>query len=544
MANEVNINIGSTTDLPQTLADVNQSVVRTERVVVSSMGTTEAAFDSAARQTGTLGASFDILSGASSQLAGGVGDLGGAFESFKEIQNLNANQASEQTRKLLDVEQAMQDTKQAAGDLEQAQLDLNQAQIDSKQAAADAEQAQLDNKQALLDAETAQKAYNDAVAEFGADSSEAKQASLDLAQAQQDLKQSNIDLEQANADAAQATADVGQAQRDMSQAAIDAKTSTQDLIDAQREAEPPTVWQDMGETMSTVAPIIMGVVGVIDLLALANAALTGTWIAQAAANVGSRIAMMASAAATGVMTAAQWALNAAMTANPIGLVIVAIGALVAAIVWIATQTTWFSDLWNWIWSKIGEPVKAGWEFIWGLIQWYVGLYVGAFNAIKDALITAFRTAIDWVVGAWNWLTDLPRKLGDAFRAIGEVIFSPFKSAFNSIANAWNNTVGRLSFTVPDWVPGMGGSGFSMPRIPLLQRGGEVIRDGAAMLHKGERVIPAATHGLWGNGMTTNGAPQTVIIKFEPEEFRKWFKKNTRTFGGTGDGNVQRAWGNV
>ncbi|QIM22887.1 hypothetical protein G7075_20050 [Phycicoccus sp. HDW14] len=42
--------------------------------------------------------------------------------------------------------------------------------------------------------------------------------------------------------------------------------------------------------------------------------------------------MLAGAAATGIVTAAQWLWNAALTANPIGIVVVAIAALVAAIV--------------------------------------------------------------------------------------------------------------------------------------------------------------------------------------------------------------------
>lgn len=544
MANEVEVDIHGDSDLPKVLDDVNQAVVRTERVVVSAMGSSEEAFDSAARQSGTLGAAFDRLSGAGSQLAGGVGDLGGALSSIKDVQNAGAIRASEQARKLLDVEQAMNDTNQAATDLEQAQLDLNQSQIDSKQAAADVEQSQLDAKQALIDAETAQTAYNDAVKEFGPGSAEAKQAAQDLAQAQQDLKQAGIDAEQAQADAAQANADAAQASNDLAQATTDAKTAQLDLSDAQREAEPPTTLGEWGANMEMITPLIMGAVGAIDLLILANAALTGGFVKQAAAAVASKVALVASTVATAAATAAQWLLNVAMSANPIGLIILAITALVGAIVWIATQTTWFSDLWNWIWGKIGEPVKAAWEFIWGLIQWYIGLYVGAFNMIKEALITAFRTAIDWVVNAWKWLTDLPGKLGDAFRAIGGYITAPFKEAFNWIARGWNSTVGNLSFRVPDWVPGIGGNGFSMPKLPLLQHGGEIVREGLAVVHKGERIIPAGTHGLWGDGMSAKGAPQTVIVRFEPEEFRKWFQKNTRHFGGKGNDSVQRAWGNV
>lgn len=542
MANEVEVDIHGDSDIPKVLEDVNSAVVRTERVVVSAMGSSEEAFDSAARQSGTLGAAFDKLSGAGSQLAGGVGDLGGALSSIKDIQNAGAIRASEQARKLLDVEQAMNDTGQAATDLKQAQLDLNQAQIDSKQAAADAEQAVLDQKQAVLDAEQAQSDYNAAVEEFGPGSAEAKQAAQDLAQAQQDLKQAGIDAEQATADAAQANADAAQAGNDLAQATTDAKTAQLDLTDAQREAQPPTTLQEWGQNMEMVTPLIMGAVGAIDLLILANTALTSGFIKTAAASVASRVAMVASTVATTAMTAAQWLLNVAMSANPIGLVIAAIAALVAGIIWVATQTTWFSDLWNWIWGKIGEPVKAAWEFIWGLIQWYIGLYVGAFNWIKDALISAFRTGIDWVVNAWQWLMDLPGRLGDAFRWIVGYITSPFKEAFNWIARAWNNTVGNLSFKVPDWVPGIGGNGFSMPRLPLLQHGGEIVREGLAVVHKGERILPAGTHGLWGDGM--GGGTTVVEIKLTggPEEFRRWIQKNTKVFGGKGNDSVQRAWG--
>ena len=42
-----------------------------------------------------------------------------------------------------------------------------------------------------------------------------------------------------------------------------------------------------------------------------------------------------------------------------------------------------------------------------------------------------------------------------------------------IADLWNGTVGHLSFQAPDWVPGIGGKGFSMPQLPHLAQGGVV-----------------------------------------------------------------------
>lgn len=541
MTDEIKVAITSTQDLTDTLEDVQGAATRTERVVVSAMGSSEEAFDTAARQSGKFGEALDHLSGAGSQLAGGLGDLGDSVQALKDFQNRGAVAASEQNRKLLDVEQAMEDTRQAASDLKQAQLDLNQAQIDSKQAGADVEQAQLDVKQAILDAETAQKDYNDAVRDFGPGSIEAKQASQDLAQAQQDLKQANIDSEQATADKAQADADAEQATRDMSQAAIDAKTSQQDLTDAQREAKPPTEYEQWGQTLSLLGPVVMGVVGAIDLLTLANNVLTASLLKNAAGQVASKVALVASTVATGLATAAQWLLNIAMTANPIGLIIAAIALLVGAIVWIATQTTWFSDLWNWIWDKIKEPVHDALEFIKGLISWYIGLYVGAFNIIKDALVWAFKTAIDWIVGAWNWLLDLPNKLVRAFEWIGNALTWPFKTAFNWIARAWNNTIGSLSFRIPDWVPGIGGGSLSMPRLPTLARGGEVLRTGAALIHKGERIMPAGTRGLWNDAGGGGGAVLEIRLTGGTEEFRRWIKKQTRVFGGNGSNSVQLAW---
>lgn len=414
-----------------------------------------------ADRMGRLGATAAGMSAA-------VDDAGGTVSALAALQNRGADRAQAQARALADVEQAGLDAKQAIGDLRQAQVDLNQAQLDAKQAGADAAQAMIDQKQAALDVKTAQQAYTQAVKEHGAGSVEARQAAIDLSQAQQDLKQAGIDAEQSQIDLKQANEDAAQAGRDMAQANRDAKDAQLDLNDAQRAADPSTMAR-WGTEIETVSSAALGLVGIVNLLAMANNAVSLSAIRAAAATTASRVAALAGAAATGIATAAQWAWNIAMSANPIGLIILAVGALVAAIVWVATKTTWFQDLWRWIWSKIGDPVKKTWAWIKNI--------TGRF---------------------FDWYFSLPGKIWNVFKKVTEFISRPFRTAFNLVAKAWNNTIGRLSWTVPGWIPGIGGNSISAPRLPTFHTGGVVPgRPGEQvpiMALAGETVVPRGQSG--------------------------------------------------
>ncbi|KXK61951.1 hypothetical protein AWW66_10950 [Micromonospora rosaria] len=446
-----------------------------QRAQQATTGVGDAAARAGADITKAGGAARDYtdrmsrLGSAATGMSTAIGDAGGTVSALAALQNRGADRAQAQARALADVEQAGLDAEQALGDLRQAQLDLNQAQLDAKQAGLDAEQALIDQKQAGLDAAAAQEAYNDAVKKHGKDSDEAKQAALDLSQAQQDLKQAGLDAEQAQADLSQANEDAAQAGRDMAQANRDAKDAQLNLNDAQKAADPSTLtrWGSEIELVSTAA---MGLVGTVNLLAMANQAVSISAMRAAAATTASRIAAVAGAVATGVATAAQWAWNLAMSANPIGLIVLAIGALVGAIVWVATKTTWFQDSWRWIWSKIGEPVKAAWDWI---------KRVGG-------------TALDYYLS-------MPGRIWGAFKKIGGYVSAPFRAGFNAVSTAWNNTVGRLSWTVPGWVPFLSGKTVSAPQLPTFHSGGTIPgRPGEnvlAVLQAGERVSsPSASRG--------------------------------------------------
>jgi phage-related protein len=172
----------------------------------------------------------------------------------------------------------------------------------------------------------------------------------------------------------------------------------------------------------------------------------------------------AETAATEGATVAQGGLNAALLANPVGLVVIALIALVAAFVLAWKNSETFRDI-----------VK------------------GAFDKVKDA-----------AVAVWDFIKDLPGKLMGIAGAIKDAVLWPYKTAFNAIARLWNDTVGKLSFSVPDWVPGIGGKGFSMPKLPEFHTGG-IVPGPAGMAvpilaMAGETVSPA---GMGGGGITVN-----------------------------------------
>lgn len=459
--NEVTLTFaGDAQQLSRAVGQAQAATTAMADSVEASAGQMEEGGQAGGRYSDSMARIGSVAAGMSAAL----GDASGTLTGLSDFMHRGEDRAREQARALLDVEQSSADLEQAYGDLRQAQVDLTQSMIDAKQAGIDVEQSQIDARQAALDATAAQGAYNDAVREHGAGSAEAQQAAIDLSQAQADLKQANLDGEQAQNDLKQATEDGTQAQRDAKQAAIDARGAQLDLSEAQQNANPGTLAQ-WGKELESVTPLIMGVIGATNLLMLANEMLSLSWIKQTAAQVGAKIATMASSVATGVATAAQWLWNVALTANPIGIIIVAIAALVAAIVWIATQTDWFSKGWAIAWGAIKSGAAAAWDFIVGGVKWL-----------------------------GDQITAIPGRIKAGFSALTSIITAPFRAGFNAVSDIWNSTIGRLSWSIPSWVPGVGGKSISAPKLPKFHSGGRVPgapgQELLAVLQAGETVTPA------------------------------------------------------
>lgn len=277
-----------------------------------------------------------------------------------------------------------------------------------------------------------------------------KQATIDADQAEVDLEQARLDQATALKDYNEAVKEHGrnslearQAQLDMKQAGVDVQQAQEDAAQATRDAAQANIdgeaaQLDMNDAMREAHPPEMQQWA--DTIGMVTPLLSGL--------VG----------VIGLVTAAQWAYNIAQMASPTTWIILAIVALIAVIVLIATKTDWFSKAWRASWGWIKKAASNTWDF----------------------------------------LKKIPGWLGTAFRKVAGFITAPFRAAFNFVADAWNNTIGRLSWSVPGWVPGIGGNSISVPKIPKFHSGGTV--PGApgsemlAVLQAGETVTPAGGGG--------------------------------------------------
>jgi hypothetical protein len=188
----------------------------------------------------------------------------------------------------------------------------------------------------------------------------------------------------------------------------------------------------------------------------------------AAAVVIANAAITAWGVATKVLTGIQIAFNAVMAMNPITLIVIAIAALIA-----------------------------------GLVLAYK--HFDSFRAIVDTVGRAIKT------GFLVYFT--------VIKTEAEILYNVFKAVFNGIATLWNDSVGKLSFKAPSWVPGIGGKGFDVPNIPMLAAGGIVTSPTLAMI--GERgpeaVIPLtgpnAGGGMGGTNVTihVNGGDPNAVV---------------------------------
>jgi hypothetical protein len=181
-----------------------------------------------------------------------------------------------------------------------------------------------------------------------------------------------------------------------------------------------------GAKMEEASAVVTGFTGIMDLGVFAT---NNFKIASAASAVQTGV----TSAATKAAAAAQWLMNTALLASPITWIVVGIVALIAVIVLIAKKTDWFSRAWRASWSWIKSAASNTWDF----------------------------------------LKRIPGWVGSAFAKVATFISAPYRTAFNMIARAWNNTIGRLSFTFPSWIPGIGGNSISVPNLPTFHSGGTV-----------------------------------------------------------------------
>ncbi len=268
-----------------------------------------------------------------------------------------------------------------------------------------------------------------------------------------------------------------------------AKRSFEDVSQSIMEKLLPAATNAFGfvqNNMGWIGPLAIGLGAVAGAIVAVNAATTA-WTAV-----------------TKAFTVAQEGENAALLANPIGITIAAIAALVAGIVIAYKKSETFRDIVKAAFGAVKDAVQAVVDFfvkdvpagIQKVIDWFkdhwpllLGILTGPFGLAVGEIVKHR----DQIV---HFFEEIGPKLVSALARVGDILLAPFKAGFSAVAHLWNDTVGKLHFGIPDWVPVIGGKEFSMPKIPEFANGGTVRAAGVALVgEEGPELVrlPAGAH---------------------------------------------------
>jgi TP901 family phage tail tape measure protein len=206
---------------------------------------------------------------------------------------------------------------------------------------------------------------------------------------------------------------------------------------------------------------------------------------------------------------ATWVMNTALLANPITWIVIGVIALIAALVALVMnwekvaafiKNVWdgivkwlersFSDLGKW-WSNLWGGVIEVATRIWNSIASFLGNIVGG---IVDSVINRFQGLISFLPQVWEAFKAVFTQIANFIVGIANSIISAIESMVNFVIDGVNlmiSALNGLKFTVPDWVPVIGGKSFgfslsrlnsvALGRIPQLAKGGFVDRPTTAII---------------------------------------------------------------
>lgn len=151
--------------------------------------------------------------------------------------------------------------------------------------------------------------------------------------------------------------------------------------------------------------------------------------------------------------------------------------------------------------------------------------VGTFDTIGvaiDALLTMFEGIISFLSGVfktdwesvWNGCKEF---VGTAFSGLADMVKVPINAVI-SIVNGAISKINSIHFTVPEWVPGIGGKGWeglNIPQIPTLAKGTDNWQGGIVQISEKGGEIVDLPHG-------SRVYPHDESVQMARQEARKNF----------------------
>lgn len=224
-------------------------------------------------------------------------------------------------------------------------------------------------------------------------------------------------------------------------------------------------WMDRNSTATKIllgvaaafSVTILTLVGALKVYTATTAAVTAAQELWAVQTVTTRIGLaalrvqaIATAAATKVLAAGQWALNAALAANPVGLIIAAVIALIALIVLLWKKNDGFRRFVIAAWKQIAAAASVAWKAIkaiagvvFAALRAYLTVYktvaVAAFNAVKAVAAVAWN-AIKAVVNVVVWAI---RAYLTGLKTAASAVWTAIRTAASTAWNAIKATASRV-----------------------------------------------------------------------------------------------------
>lgn len=145
------------------------------------------------------------------------------------------------------------------------------------------------------------------------------------------------------------------------------------------------------------------------------------------------------------------------------------------------------------------------------------IFSSMFNVIKDPLQRAFTWVQNALTGMKNSFTTvfngLFATIRNTFSSVANVIKTPINGAIDLINRAIS---GMNKISLPDWIPGVGGKGVNLPKIPRLAQGGIVSQPTLAVVGDNRRSaeVVAPLHKLMGMMEQASGNKESARLLAE------------------------------
>lgn len=265
-------------------------------------------------------------------------------------------------------------------------------------------------------------------------------------------------------------------------------TKTVDPIDAQALAmqNVKDIMAELGNELAIVfEPILMALIPIMQSLS--------AWFGNLPEPVKSFIVILGILIVvftTMMPIMAAMVVSVGILASPWLLVVIAVMAVIAILIYLYAKFEWFRDGVNLFFIFIKDIFVAGFSFMGGYVESQFEAILKNFTNFYDAGKRILNGLMDFFTGvftenwskAWKGLSNIVGGILDGLSAV-------VKTPLNTMIGIVNGFIGGInSIKIPSWIPKIGGKNASIPKIPLLAKGGSFFNGSAIVGEAGPELI--------------------------------------------------------